>query len=126
RMPWLMVNQRGLAWLSAVPTPVLALEVQRAGMPGPPGAQRVDFLIMFSSVGFCAQPAWIIGQTICLARLCQPPGGLRVHRCSYRRGPLVLKRLHQLIECRNELLDTFVFELLGHYVQINPHFRQSP
>ena len=121
-MPWLMVNQRGLAWLSAVPTPVLALEVQRAGMPGPPGAQRVDFLIMFSSVGFCAQPAWVIGWTLPLARLRQSPDCLHSNRRSYRRDPLLLKRVHQLIECRDEFLDAFVFELLGDQVQINPHF----
>jgi hypothetical protein len=28
--------------LSAVPTPVLALEVQRAAIPGLPGAERVE------------------------------------------------------------------------------------
>jgi hypothetical protein len=57
-----MVNQMGLAWLSAVPAPVLALEVQRGGMPGAPGAQRFDVLIMFSSVG-CAhrhERNWVV------------------------------------------------------------------
>jgi len=41
---------------------------------------------------------------------------------SYRRHPLLLKRVHQLIECLGELLDAFVFELLGHRVQVNPYF----
>src|SRR5882724_13442124 len=37
-MPWLMVNQTRLAGESAVPTPLLALDVQRAGIPGAPCA----------------------------------------------------------------------------------------
>src|SRR6266568_2859396 len=37
-MPWLMVNQTRLAAESAVPTPLLALDVQRAGIPGAPCA----------------------------------------------------------------------------------------
>src|ERR1043166_7417060 len=37
-MPWLRVNQTRLRAVSAVPTPLLALEVHRAGMPGDPGA----------------------------------------------------------------------------------------
>src|SRR5260221_12963731 len=37
-MPWLSVNQTRLAAPSAVPTPLLALEVHRARMPGQPGA----------------------------------------------------------------------------------------
>jgi hypothetical protein len=41
---------------------------------------------------------------------------------SHRRAPLLLKRVHQLIECLGELLDAFVFELLGHRVQINAYF----
>jgi hypothetical protein len=41
---------------------------------------------------------------------------------SYHRDSLFLKRVHQLIECLGELLDAFVFELLGHRVQINPYF----
>src|SRR5258708_2308980 len=40
-MPWLSVNQTLLCWFRAVPTPDLALEVQRGGIPGPPGAWRV-------------------------------------------------------------------------------------
>src|SRR5579864_4320452 len=36
-MPWLRVNHTRLEGLSAVPTPFLALEVQRGGMPGHPG-----------------------------------------------------------------------------------------
>jgi len=32
------VNHIRLCWLSAVPTPVFALDVQRGGMPGHPGA----------------------------------------------------------------------------------------
>jgi hypothetical protein len=35
------VNQTRLWLLKAVPSPVLALEVQRAGMPGPFGAERL-------------------------------------------------------------------------------------
>jgi hypothetical protein len=37
-MPWLSVNQMRLAGFSAVPTPLLALDVHRGGMPGQPGA----------------------------------------------------------------------------------------
>src|SRR5690348_7181843 len=37
-MPWLSVNHTWLGAVSAVPTPLFALEVQRAGMPGAPGA----------------------------------------------------------------------------------------
>src|SRR4051794_14332079 len=37
-MPWLSVNQTRLASDRAVPTPDLALDVQRAGRPGAPGA----------------------------------------------------------------------------------------
>ena len=37
-MPWLRVNQTAAVAPSAVPTPLLALDVQRAGMPGQPGA----------------------------------------------------------------------------------------
>ena len=37
-MPWLSVNQTRLTGEIAVPTPLLALEVQRGGMPGQPGA----------------------------------------------------------------------------------------
>src|SRR5437016_189239 len=39
-MPWLIVNQIRLLAVSAVPTPVLALEVQRAGDPGAPGGSN--------------------------------------------------------------------------------------
>jgi hypothetical protein len=37
-MPWLMVNQIWPVGESEVPTPLLALDVQRAGIPGAPGA----------------------------------------------------------------------------------------
>ncbi len=40
RMPWLSVNHTRLCRLRAVPTPLLALEVQRAEIPGQPGAKR--------------------------------------------------------------------------------------
>jgi hypothetical protein len=35
-MPWLMVNQTRLSARAAVPTALLALDVQRGGMPGDP------------------------------------------------------------------------------------------
>ena len=38
-MPWLTVNQTRPLRPRAVPTPLLALEVQRGGMPGQPGAK---------------------------------------------------------------------------------------
>src|SRR5262249_36795422 len=38
-MPWLSVNQTRLAAPRAVPRPFLALDVQRAGIPGQPGAK---------------------------------------------------------------------------------------
>ena len=41
KTPWLNVNQTRLWLLKAVPSPVLALEVQRAGRPGPFGAERL-------------------------------------------------------------------------------------
>jgi hypothetical protein len=41
-MPWLKVNQTRLLLPRAVPTPVLALDVQRAGIPGPPGAEQFE------------------------------------------------------------------------------------
>src|ERR1700739_1022766 len=41
-----MVNHTLLCWLRAVPTPVLALEVQRGGMPGQPGAYLVCVSLM--------------------------------------------------------------------------------
>jgi hypothetical protein len=39
-----------LCWFNAVPTPVLALEVQRGGMPGQPGAYRVRDSLMRNCV----------------------------------------------------------------------------
>jgi hypothetical protein len=36
-MPWLTVNQIWLSARAAVPTALLALEVQRGGIPGAPG-----------------------------------------------------------------------------------------
>src|SRR2546430_962428 len=47
-MPWLSVNQTRLAAPSAVPTPLLALDVHRAPMPGQPGAYEH----MWSGGGF--------------------------------------------------------------------------
>jgi hypothetical protein len=44
-MPWLTVNQTLLALLRAVPAPLLALEVQRAEIPGHPGACFVSLVI---------------------------------------------------------------------------------
>jgi len=45
-----MVNQTLLCWFKAVPVPVLALEVQRGGMPGQPGAKvGVESLVRLSS-----------------------------------------------------------------------------
>src|SRR5438067_13855740 len=38
-MPWLSANHTRLEAVSAVPTPLLALDVQRGGMPGQPGAK---------------------------------------------------------------------------------------
>src|SRR5207253_4089894 len=38
--PWLSVNHTRLLAPRAVPTPVLALDVQRGGIPGHPGAYR--------------------------------------------------------------------------------------
>jgi len=41
-MPWLIVNQTRLTGDSAVPTPDLALDVQRGAMPGQPGASVIS------------------------------------------------------------------------------------
>jgi hypothetical protein len=38
-MPWLSVNQTRLSRLTEVPRPFFALDVQRAGIPGQPGAK---------------------------------------------------------------------------------------
>jgi hypothetical protein len=46
-MPWLSVNQTRLEGLSAVPTPDLALEVQRGAMPGPPGGLLESLIVFF-------------------------------------------------------------------------------
>src|SRR5580698_1801089 len=45
-MPWLSVNHTLLCWFRAVPTPDLALEVQRGAMPGHPGAKRSEVSLM--------------------------------------------------------------------------------
>jgi len=37
RIPWLIVNQTRLSARAAVPTALLALDVQRGGIPGDPG-----------------------------------------------------------------------------------------
>jgi hypothetical protein len=47
KIPWLSVNQTWLLLLRAVPTPVLALEVQRAEIPGAPGAKRFGVCMLF-------------------------------------------------------------------------------
>jgi hypothetical protein len=52
KIPWLSVNQTRLLSLRAVPTPVLALEVQRTGIPGPPGAERIGPCMLFPGVWF--------------------------------------------------------------------------
>src|SRR4029077_7380192 len=54
--------------------------------------------------------------------LAAPIDCLRNNRLPYCRPPLLLKRVHQLIECLVELLDAFVLELLRGRVQINPQF----
>src|SRR5579872_4830058 len=48
-MPWLSVNHTRLLRFSAVPMPILALEVQRGSIPGAPGAWRSELLTMFES-----------------------------------------------------------------------------
>jgi hypothetical protein len=42
------VNQTLLVRLSDVPTPLLALDVQRGGIPGHPGAYLVESLTRFN------------------------------------------------------------------------------
>ena len=49
-MPWLVVNQTRLCKFSAVPTPLFALEVQRGGIPGQPGAYLSVSLTRFHPV----------------------------------------------------------------------------
>jgi len=51
-MPWLNVNHTRLCWFNAVPTPLFALEVQRGGIPGQPGAYRSESLTL-TSKQFC-------------------------------------------------------------------------
>jgi hypothetical protein len=46
-MPWLKVNHTRLLRFSAVPMPVLALDVQRGGIPGQPGAKILESLMIF-------------------------------------------------------------------------------
>jgi hypothetical protein len=50
------VNQTWLLLLRAVPTPVLALEVQRAGIPGPPGALRFDVIVILLLLAYDQPP----------------------------------------------------------------------
>src|SRR6202043_3094880 len=50
-MPVLNVNQTLLCWLSAVPTPILALDVHRGGIPGQPGAYDAGKSVMTLSSG---------------------------------------------------------------------------
>jgi len=45
-MPWLMVNHTRLAGLRDVPTPLFALDVQRAGLPGHPGAYIGSVIVL--------------------------------------------------------------------------------
>ena len=44
-IPWLVVNHTRLLALSEVPMPVLALDVQRGGIPGQPDAPCVEIVI---------------------------------------------------------------------------------
>src|SRR4051812_10976152 len=53
-MPWLSVNHTWLCAVSAVPTPLFALEVQRAAIPGAPGAGQTRSAIRISAPGRCA------------------------------------------------------------------------
>src|SRR6266436_7442292 len=62
-MPWLSVNHTRLCRLSAVPTPLLALEVQRGAIPGQPGANRSPWLPL---TGISRGGGWALG------RLCEP------------------------------------------------------
>jgi hypothetical protein len=54
-MPWLSVNHTRLLRFSAVPTPLLALEVQRGEMPGHPGAAIVESLTVSSGPGIAPE-----------------------------------------------------------------------
>jgi hypothetical protein len=65
KIPWLNVNQTLLLLLSAVPTPVLALDVHRAGIPGPPGAELlgVTMLFLFFFI-YIYQPPWFFHKNI--------------------------------------------------------------
>ena len=47
---------------------------------------------------------------------------LLINRLSHGGRPLLLKRVHQPIECLDEFLNAFVLESLGGRVQINSHF----
>ena len=55
------MNQTLLCWLRAVPAPLLALEVQRGGMPGPPGAYREGEAFMKRSSLAGSQPGRVLG-----------------------------------------------------------------
>ena len=57
-MPWLSVNQTRLSRLTAVPMPLLALDVQRAGSPGQPG--RTAAAVRLGSRRRC-RVAWRLG-----------------------------------------------------------------
>src|SRR5579875_2214274 len=60
-MPWLSVYHTRLIAVSAVPTPLFALEVHRAGMPGRPGA---SFAIVRSRGARQNEPLDCRGKTV--------------------------------------------------------------
>src|ERR1700722_14380659 len=77
-MPWLMVNHTRLCWLSAVPMPLLALEVQRGEIPGQPGAKRSKRLSPTStSLGWLFSSRLSFSEPTIPALFCIPLSSIR-------------------------------------------------
>src|SRR5919198_6090588 len=72
-MPWLSVNQTRLCRFSAVPTPDLALDVQRGSIPGHPGAKRISgsltgtglpMTVLYNSLTGFLQTLWVFASNL--------------------------------------------------------------
>jgi hypothetical protein len=67
-MPWLIVNQTLLCWLSAVPTPVFALDVQRGAIPGQPGVWWMEGSFIYGLSSSRAPRAVMVVQFVILSQ----------------------------------------------------------
>ena len=74
-----MVNQTWLLSLRAVPTAVLALDVHRAGIPGHPGANRVEVWAEWACFNFSVISAAIIIADSLSVKVGRPARGIIMH-----------------------------------------------